>query len=106
MAIIALLAALSVPAYNGYMRTSREGALVANVNTMEVFQEDYRLRTGAYLRTAADLHAIAAEIGWRPKADDGVAYSIVPSGDESYRVTAVSAEGTRICMEMPARTRC
>ena len=106
VAIIALIAALALPAYDGYIRTSREGVLVANVGTMEVFQEDYRLRTGAYLQTAADIDAIAETIGWRPKADDGAVYSITPGGGDSYRVTAVSREGTRVCMELPARTRC
>ena len=106
VAIVALIAAIALPAYDGYIRTSREGALVANVGTMEVFQEDYRLRTGAYLQTAANTDAIAETIGWRPKSDDGAAYSIVPGGVDSYRVTAVSAEGARVCMEMPARTRC
>lgn len=106
VAIVALIAAIALPAYDGYIRTSREGALVANVGTMEVFQEDYRLRTGAYLQTAANTDAIAETIGWRPKSADGAAYSIAPGGVDSYRVTAVSVEGTRVCMEMPARTRC
>ena len=106
VAIVALIAGLAFPAYDGYVRTSREGALVANIGTMEVFQEDYRLRTGAYLQTAADLVAIANAIGWRPKADDGALYSIAPGQNNSYRVTAVAAEGTRVCMELPARRRC
>ena len=106
VAIIALIAALALPAYDGYIRTSREGALVANVGTMEVFQEDYRLRTGAYLQTAADTDAIAESIGWSPKADDGAVYSIAPGVGDFYRVTAVSREGSRVCMVMPARTRC
>ena len=106
VAIVALIAALALPAYDGYIRTSREGALVANIGTMEVFQEDYRLRTGSYLQTAPDIAAISNTIGWRPKSDDGANYGIAPGDDESYRVTAVSAEGTRVCLEMPARTRC
>ena len=106
VALVALIATLALPAYDGYIRTSREGALVADVGTMEVFQEDHRLRTGSYLQTAANVDEIADTIGWRPKADSGTVYSIAPGGDDSYRVTAVSAAGTRVCMEMPARRRC
>ena len=106
VAIVALIAGLALPAYDGYIRTSREGALVANIGTMEVFQEDYRLRTGAYLQTAADIAAISDAIGWRPKSDDGAIYSIAPGDDESYRVTAVAPDGTSVCMQLPAKKRC
>ncbi len=106
VAILALIAALALPAYHGYMQSSREGALAANIATMEVFQEDYRLRTGAYLQTADDAAAIAATIGWRPKSADGTRYRIAPGDEGSYQVTAVSSEGTRVCIRLPERTRC
>ena len=106
VAVIAVVAALALPAYHGYMQTSREGVLTANIATMEVFQEDYRLRTGAYLQVAGDAAEIAAVIGWRPKSKDGVDYSIAPGDAGSYRASAVSSEGTRVCMQLPERTRC
>ena len=106
VAIVALIAALALPAYDGYIRTSREGVLVANVATMDVFQEDYRLRTGSYLQTAANVDEISDTVGWHPRSADGTDYSIAPGAGGSYRVTAVSAEGARVCVEMPERTRC
>ena len=106
VAVVALIASLALPAYNGYMQTSREGALAANIATMEIFQEDYRLRTGAYLQTAADAAEIAAVIGWRPKSADGTDYGIAPGDGGSYQVTAVSPDGTRVCIRLPERTRC
>ena len=54
VAIIGILAAIAIPAYNGYIQTSREGALINSMATMEVFQEDLRLRTGAYAAGAWD----------------------------------------------------
>ena len=104
--VVALVATLALPAYRGYMQSSREGVLAANIATMEVFQEDYRLRTGAYLQTAASTAAIAAAIGWRPRSDDGVRYGIAAGTGDAYRVTAVSADGTRVCLQLPERTRC
>ncbi len=106
VAIIALIVTVAVPAYEGYVRSSREGVLVANIATMEVFQEDYRLRTGSYLREAANGAAIRDAIGWRAKSDDGTAYSIATGAGESYRVVAVSAEGIRVCVRYPEKTRC
>lgn len=106
VAIIALLASIALPVYQGYLQTSREGVLTGSIATMEVFQEDYRLRTGAYLREAADVAAIAAAIGWRPKADDGVAYRIAPGAGGAYQVTATAPDGARVCLRLPERTRC
>ena len=106
VAVVALMAALALPAYHGYMQTSREGVLAANIASMEVFQEDHRLRTGAYLQAADSAGEITAVIGWRPKSEDGVEYIMAPGNAGSYQVTAVSSEGTRVCMQLPERARC
>ena len=106
LAIIATLVAVALPLHRGYVQTAREGALIAGVAALAVFQEDYRLREGSYLLSAADTAAITAVIGWRPGAGDGAAYSIAPGGDGASRVTASAPDGVSICMEMPARTRC
>lgn len=104
--LIALIVSLALPAYDDYMRTTREGVLVANIATMQVFQEDYRLRTGAYLQTADDAAAIAVAIGWRPKRADDTEYRIAAGEGGSYLVTAVSSEGTRVCVRLPENTGC
>jgi len=106
VAIIALLAAVAMPMYNEYISTSREGVLVTNISTIEVFQEDFRLRTGNYLLVAADMAAIEAAIGWEPRADDGTTYSIADGGGGSYQVTATDNAGTTVCIEFPEKTRC
>ena len=48
VAIMAIIAAVAMPLYTGYIRTARIGALVDSIATIEVFQEDFRLRTGNY----------------------------------------------------------
>ena len=106
IAIIAILAAVALPMYNGYIDTSRQGVLVSNISTIEIFQEDLRLRTGAYLLVAADVAAITAGIGWDPRDDGDVAYSIAAGPGGSYNITAVDDLGTTVCMQMPEKTRC
>ena len=69
VAIISILAAVALPLYNSYIATSREGVLVNNISTLEVFQEDFRLRNGNYLLVAADAAAIEAAIGWTPQVE-------------------------------------
>lgn len=48
LAIIAVVAAIAVPVYRDYVATARDAALVRQVSTIEVVQEDFKLRTGAY----------------------------------------------------------
>jgi type IV pilus assembly protein PilE len=106
VAIIAVIASIALPLYSGYVQTSREGVLISNISTIEIFQEDFRLRTGAYLTTAADVATIDAAIGWRPQDDGAVTYSIAPGPAGSYEVTAVDAVGTTVCLRLPPKVVC
>jgi prepilin-type N-terminal cleavage/methylation domain-containing protein len=106
VAIIAIIASVALPLYSGYVQTSREAVLTSNISTMEVFQEDFRLRTGAYLTAAADVAAIEAAIGWRPQDDGGISYRIAAGPAGSYEVIAVDSAGTTVCLRLPARARC
>jgi type IV pilus assembly protein PilE len=107
VAVLAIVSAIALPAYNGYVQTSREAVLVNNISTIEIFQEDFRLRTGAYLTNAADAAAITAGLDWEADGDEpGTTYSIAPGPGGSYQVTATSPEGTSVCMRLPDGVRC
>ncbi|MCH8141602.1 MAG: prepilin-type N-terminal cleavage/methylation domain-containing protein [Proteobacteria bacterium] len=106
IAIISILAAIALPAYNGYIDTSRQGVLVTNITTIEIFQEDLRLRTGVYLLVAANVAAITAGTGWDPQDDGDIDYSIAAGPGSSYNVTAVDGSGVTVCMQMPEKIRC
>ena len=105
VAILALLASVGLPAYQGYIQTSREAKLLNNIATIEVFQEDFRLRNGAYQTSGANLGAITAAIGWEPQTNDGIQYSLAAAG-AGYSVTATDTEGLSVCMVYPDKTRC
>ena len=107
VAVLAVISAIALPAYNGYVQTSREAVLVNNITTMEIFQEDFRLRNGAYLTVAANVAAIEAAIDWQPEGDEpGTTYSIAAGPGGSYQVTATSPQGTSVCMQLPDGIRC
>lgn len=107
VAIIAIIAAVALPMYRDYIQTSREGVLVNNLSSIEIFQEDRRLRQGTYLVTAADVATITAAIGWNPQDDGGVTYVITDPGTGSYDVTATEAgTATTVCMRFPEKIRC
>jgi len=106
IAIVAILSAIAFPIYNSYIDTSEEGVLVTNIASMEIFQEDFRMRNGSYAVNLADLDAIEAAIGWRPQANDGITYSIANGDGSVYQVTANHPNGETVCVEYPSRTRC
>jgi len=105
IAILAVLAGVGIPTYQGYIETSREAKLLNNIATIEVFQEDYRLRNGAYETSAGNLVAITAAIGWEPQTADGILYSLGASGT-GYSVTATDTDGMSVCMVYPDKVRC
>lgn len=106
IAIIAVLSAIALPLYNNYILTSREAVLFNNISTIEVFQEDFRLRTGAYLTVAANEAAITAAIDWESDGDaPGTTYSIAAGPGGSYQVTATS-DGVSVCLQLPDGVRC
>ncbi len=104
--IVAILAAFAVPAYNQYVDTSEEGALLSTMSTIEVFQEDFRLRTGAYAVNLANKAAILAAIGWDPRDGAATTYSIAAGDGTTYSLTGTNAAGRSACMVYPAKTRC
>ena len=104
--IISIIGLIAMPVYNNYIATSREGVLVTNITTIEIFQEDFRLRNGAYAVDLANIAAITAAIGWDPQAADGTTYVIADGDGTTYSVTGTDIEGRAICIAFPARTRC
>ena len=105
--IIGIISAVAIPIYNGYLQTSRQGALINNIATTEVFEEDFRLRNGVY---QAGVYAGAPDanltlLGWRPQQNDGTVYTIVLVGG-SYTVTATDASGITVCRQYPEKIPC
>ena len=110
IAILGAIVAIAVPLYSGYVESAATGALINDISTMAVFQEDALLRTGSYAEGTYDARAgetsLTDAIGWLPRSDKGAVYMVEAATDSSYRVTATDAEGRRVCRVMPARTPC
>ena len=108
LVIIGILFAFALPAYDGAVDATDRGVTTGNMDTIEIFQEDFRLTNGNYSVGHANLAAITAAIGWDPQIDDGVTYSIPadPDGTVAYQLVAVDPDGFTVCMEYPAKTEC
>ncbi len=104
--ILGVLFAFAIPTYQSYIATSAEGVVRNNIETIEIFQEDFFLRNGAYANNLADIAAIDAAIGWQPRNNDGITYSIANSDGTFYQVTAVDPDGLTVCVRFPERIAC
>ena len=107
VAIVALLAGIAIPLYNDYIDTGQRGALIASIETMELFQEDVRLRTGAYVAGTYDdgPDADLAPLGWEPSMDS-VTFVVAANAGVSYTVTATDAAGMQVCRQYPGGVDC
>ena len=107
--IVAIIAAIGIPAYRGHVATARDAALIEQMTTMTVFQEDRRLRTGTYgagvYDPANNVDTLTTAIGWQPSAESGDAYTVVANGGTSWTVTA-NANGRQLCRIYPANEPC
>jgi type IV pilus assembly protein PilE len=97
VAILAIISAIAIPAYRGYIAESRLGAMRMNLDTLRVAIEAFRLddASGSYGAVGKlDLAAIDTRYGWKPEGDSG-AYSYVAdiTGTATYRICAASNVG-------------
>jgi len=108
LTIIGVLIAFALPSYQASIDTTDRGVLTSNMDTIEMFQEDFRLTNGVYSVDHANLAAITAAIGWDPQIEDGVTYSIGAGGGgaTNYQLTAVDPDGITICMQYPEKIVC
>lgn len=108
--IIAILASIALPYYRDTQATGREAALVQQIGTLAVFQENTRLRTGAYgagtYNSATGINTLTSAIGWNPAEGHAVSYFVTADGVGSWRVTATDESGFSVCRELPANVAC
>jgi prepilin-type N-terminal cleavage/methylation domain-containing protein len=94
VAILAIVAAIAVSAYNGYIRESRLGAMRMNLDTLRIAVEAFRLDSPAanYGNATFDTEAkILNQYGWRPEGDNSAyLYTVVASSTPPpfYRMSA------------------
>ncbi|MEE4299230.1 MAG: prepilin-type N-terminal cleavage/methylation domain-containing protein [Pseudomonadales bacterium] len=104
VAIIAIISAIALPAYRDYVETAEIGVMTQNIDTMRLFQEDWRLRNGAYaLGTWApatgwtEANAASAGFDWIPNGDNGqTTYVVTAPGAGQYQVAATDAASGRV----------
>ena len=100
-------------AYNGYISSSRESALLQTLQSVVLIQEDRRLRLGEYVEGAYDptnpsvSGGLATTLGWNPP-DPNLEISLVAecqtdgvapecARGSGVRMTATHTQGESMC---------
>ena len=113
IAIAAILGSLAMTAYNGYVSSSRESALLQTLQSVKLVQEDRRLRLGEYVEGAYDptnpsvSGGLASTLGWNP-SDPNPEISFVAecqadgtapecARGSGVKVTATHTQGESMC---------
>jgi prepilin-type N-terminal cleavage/methylation domain-containing protein len=99
VAILSVVAAIAIPAYNGYIRESRLGAMRMNLDTLRIAVEAYRLDSTAAsygTRTTYDKDVISASFGWAPEGDNNAySYGLITTAT-TYTICAASTAGASV----------
>jgi len=77
LAIISILAMISVPAYVGQQKRATRTEAYSNLETLRLVEEQFFAENGAYTASGADVAAIRALLpGFRPGTDLNFSYAI------------------------------
>lgn len=94
IAIIAIIAAIAIPAYKGYVREARLGIAKLNASTLQVFLEDHHLDYSTYIiggDTTYTTTELTSHFGWQPDSD-GFTYTVSVTAN-TYQFLAVHNSG-------------
>ena len=89
VAILAVIAAIAVPAYTGYVATARNVEAMDNLSAIQIAEEEYFLQNNAYIpvaTTTADVQSNSTNL-WM------AAPSTEPAREFNYSVTLVGTTG-------------
>ena len=94
--IVGVLAAVAMPAYEGYIELGERSATQENAEQLALFLDNYFYENGTYIAgvydPGADTTTLPNALGWRPDGDnDAFRYTIAACGagtiNECYTIT-------------------
>ena len=115
IALLGVISAIAIPAYQGYIEDARIGTMLQSIETIRVFQENRRLEQGEYVEGSYDPASPdaagglkeAAVLDWSPFASNDVVTFVIACQTDAtnpecarasgYQVTATHSEGGSVC---------
>lgn len=104
VAILSVVVAIAIPAYNGFVLEARLGAGRANLDSLRLFLEDYRLDEGIYVGPSGNslnTGQIMSDFGWNPDDNDAYTYTATLT-NTTYNIVAYGPSGTWVRYERSA----
>lgn len=77
VAIIAVISAIAIPAYEGYVQEARWGVARSSMDSIRIVLEDYAIDNASYQvsgATSYDEAALETNFGWTPDGDGDTYY--------------------------------
>ncbi len=111
LVLSSILSTVAVMLYQDYLETARLGVLDASIASIEPFQEEHRLRHGAYGEGSWHVSGESDEslfevIGWRPTATEVDLMVEVTRVNDGFQVVASNSLGESLCRQYPSRSDC
>ena len=101
IAILGIVTAIAIPAYNGYIASSRMTEAQNNIAAIRLAEEEYFLENNSYFEDATfDNDALSTASGnlWTASKGDGnqVNFDYAVTASSSYTITARGKTGTKV----------
>lgn len=101
VAIIAILAAIALPAYSSYITKSQAKSAASDLMSLSVAVENLYLRSLSYTAPTPNPTTTTAQTqsyatGWQPSSGNSFTYTVsVTTASKEYTLTATGISGTR-----------
>lgn len=105
IAVMGIAMAIAVPAYQGYVESSKQGVMRNNIETLRLFQEEYRLENREYIDGTYDpadpgaAGGLKATTGWDPGADEKITYTVSAATATGFIVEATDPESLSLKLQ-------
>lgn len=96
-AVIAIMAAVAIPSYQGYIESSRINTSKANALSIKPFLEEFYLETGSYIKdsdTSYDRADLSSYFGWSADLDNDWTYLVTASAD-TWSITLTKGDWSK-----------
>jgi len=101
LAVAAILTAIAIPAYNGYITTARMTEAHNNLAALRLAQEEYFLENNNYFdgANATDIATNSGNLWAVTKGSDGYNFDYVVTLSSGWTATATGKTGTKVAGE-------